>query len=133
MEHISLLELKIRFINNMSGKRNWQERMDGHNPPPIFDPNRRKSKRKYVCKRNKGDHEWKPVGATAVSFKCKTVMGEMWFGKANYDSDMIERCIGKIKLMYSFSWECEKCGKQDREYSCVTNKKFDKFRYKLYK
>lgn len=46
----------------MSGKRNWTERRDGKNPPPVYEGTRKYPstlwRKLYGCKKTKGEHTW---------------------------------------------------------------------------
>lgn len=112
----------------MSGKRNWgDDRMDGHEPPPVFEhkvhyPSKVWCK-KYECKRNKGDH----------TFVVMLIKHAVW-GQEK-DGTWVKprvwwqtgRGTKERELPYWVEWRCNACGKQEHEYY-KREKKFDRFR-----
>jgi len=117
----------------MSGKRNWgEERMDGHVPPPISDTNpplnigrppSKVWKKKYKCKRLKGDHDFAPDKI------------EMWHftHSKGYVAYAIWKCEGCGKpVQESYSPKMESMGPSWDRFSGTHEKLLAKSRYKLY-
>lgn len=112
----------------MSGKRNWGDNMthrqDGKLPPSPFGgytPFKVASKlwkKKYECKKNKGDHTWAVHVLKWGEWKQKD---GYWIEPHDYFSDT------KHQLPYWVSWRCAGCNKHDYEWRTL-NKKFDPHR-----
>ncbi len=114
----------------MSGKRNWGDnvthRMDGKEAPaptdgfvPVKMPSRW-WKKKYKCKKNKGDHTleiWKIVSRT-------------WW---RYVREIGWKQNGSFwgTTPYWVEWKCTACGKQEVEFT-IPDKKFDRYRHTIY-
>ena len=120
----------LRGKNNMSGKKNWGDNMtdrrDGKTPPPITDPIYKTPskvwKKKYKCKKNKGDHT--PV--IALIKYC----GRGWTQQKDgiWIPNTDQYFFSKHTLPYCWvQWECTGCKKLMIEWG-VPDKKFDKYR-----
>lgn len=107
----------------MSGKRNWGDnmtnRMDGKEPPPVFDavpkvPSRA-WKKKYKCKKNKGEH----------TLEIKKIRIH-WFDRLDDGS-----WVKNHWQSYYVTWECTGCKKLVLEWT-VPDKRFDKYRHTIW-
>ncbi len=108
----------------MSGKRNWGDNMtdrrDGKTPPPLiergFKVPSRLWKKKYKCKKNKGDHT--PVIDRLVNKHWWNLRDGFWR-------------IGGFRwgtVPYWVEWRCTACRKLLVEYN-APEKKFDRYRH----
>ncbi len=110
----------------MSGKRNWGDnitnRMDGKEAPKPFDPVRpvpsKLWKKKYKCKKNKGDHT--PV--------IDHITNKHWW---NFKDGWVISSWRWGTTPYYVEWHCTGCGKHMTEYN-APDKKFDKYRHTIY-
>lgn len=114
----------------MSGKRNWGDnvthRQDGKEPPAVVDavkmPPSRYWRRKWKCKKNKGNH----------TFEIEMIHGgRNWrIGKDgrwenwNYGWSF-------MRLPYWVEWRCSACSKKETEWN-APEKKFDKDRERMF-
>jgi len=108
----------------MSGKRNWGDnmthRMDGKEAPSFFERFRKVPsknwKKKYKCKKNKGDHT--PVIKSVRSIGFHQYQDGTW-SKNNWGFHVW------------VTWECTACKKRLEEFR-PPEKKFDKYRYTIW-
>ena len=117
----------------MSGKRNWGDNMthrnDGKFPPSVDDGYKvhkipsKTWKKKYECKRNKGDHTFVISLIKYADWKQEKdgtwVKPQVWWQTG--------RGVRERELPYWVQWNCSACNKQEHEYY-KREKKFDKFR-----
>lgn len=112
----------------MSGKKHWGKwRRDGKEPPPVVDVGQKIPskvwKRKYPCKKNKGDHSYAVALIKWADWSQKK--DGTWEHARGIFFDMMN-----AELPYWVEWHCTACGKHAYEYRKL-DKKFDKHRHTI--
>lgn len=102
----------------MSGKRNWGDNMtdrrDKHVAPPVIESARplpsKAWKKKYKCKKNKGDHSWYIESIHCrMEYTGKGIWGTFFSTRPTPDAtEAWARC--------TVEWRCSACNKHDTEW-----------------
>lgn len=122
-------KLKVR---NMSKAKSWYSgafprQRDKHEPPPI-KPSEKKLpskewKKKYECKKAKGNHNWTPISIhNHLEYHYEYPTGAEAFGFYRYPGKLPidfygqEIPIKDMGVCSTVEWRCTACNKHEREY-----------------
>jgi len=92
------------------------------------------SKKKYVCKRGKGNHSWVFNPNEKVYISIDITYIDIWGAQGSYSTSIssLDRCVGEhaskkerivdLKVRVLSYWVCETCGKKEMDHLPGGNK-----------
>ena len=112
----------------MSKHKSWYtgaypRQYDKHEPLPISDVSKplpsTKWKKKYKCKKNKGDHDWAVLSVSnCFEYAVQTSYGKAYGSWRPGQENRREIPVHKMGIRSDIAWRCRACDKHEREILC---------------